>query len=84
MNASRGEIWRVNLDPTVGAEIKKTRPVVVVSSDAVGVLTIRLVAPLTEWKEYFDGNVWHVKITPDDENGLTKASAVDYSATPGC
>jgi mRNA interferase MazF len=24
----RGEVWLINLDPTVGAEIKKTRPAV--------------------------------------------------------
>jgi len=28
---NRGEIWLVNLDPTVGSEIKKSRPCVVVS-----------------------------------------------------
>jgi len=44
MNISRGEIWKVNLDPDIGAEIRKTRPVVVVSSDAIGALPIRLVA----------------------------------------
>lgn len=27
----RGEIWLVNLDPTIGAEIKKTRPALIVS-----------------------------------------------------
>jgi mRNA interferase MazF len=27
----RGEVWLVNLDPTVGSEIHKTRPCVVVS-----------------------------------------------------
>ena len=27
----RGEIWLVNLDPTVGSEIQKTRPWVIVS-----------------------------------------------------
>ena len=27
----RGEIWLVDLDPTVGSEIKKTRPCVIVS-----------------------------------------------------
>ncbi len=77
MSISRGEIWQVNLDPTVGAEIQKTRPVVVISSDAVGVLPIKLVAPLTEWKDYLARNIWHVKVTPDSMNGLTKASAVD-------
>ena len=77
MNINRGEIWQVNLDPTVGAEIYKTRPVVVVSSDAVGVLPIKLVAPLTEWRDYLTQNVWHVKVAPDNMNGLTKTSAVD-------
>lgn len=73
----RGEIWIVSLDPTIGTEIRKTRPVVVVSSDAVGVLPIRLVAPITEWKSYLEQNVWHVKIEPDSGNGLIKISAVD-------
>ena len=77
LTISRGEIWLVTLDPTVGAEIRKTRPVVVVSSDAVGALPIKLVAPLTEWKDYFAGNVWHVKVPPDSMNGLAKTSAVD-------
>jgi mRNA interferase MazF len=30
----RGEIWWVALDPTLGSEIRKTRPAVVVSNDA--------------------------------------------------
>jgi mRNA interferase MazF len=67
----------VNLDPTIGAEIRKTRPVVVISSDAIGILPIRLVAPITEWKEYFTNNIWHVKLEPDPKNGLNKTSAVD-------
>ncbi|QTA81461.1 Toxin-antitoxin system, toxin component, mRNA interferase PemK/MazF-like [Desulfonema limicola] len=77
MNISRGDIWKVNLDPTVGSEIKKSRPVVVISSDAVGLLPIKLVAPLTEWKDYLANNIWHVKVLPDSSNGLTKTSAVD-------
>ena len=48
MNIKRGEIWLVNLNPTIGAEIRKTRLVVIVSSDAIGALPIRLVAPVTD------------------------------------
>lgn len=77
MSVKRGEIWLVNLDPTLGAEIQKTRPVVVVNSDSIGALPIRLVAPITEWKDYFSGNVWHVKLEPNTTNGLTKPSVVD-------
>lgn len=29
----RGEVWQVSLDPTVGHEVTKTRPAVVVTSD---------------------------------------------------
>ena len=73
----RGEIWRVSFDPTIGTEIKKTRPAVVISSDAVGKLPIKLIAPITDWKDYFADNLWHVKIEPDEQNGLSKTSAVD-------
>ena len=73
----RGEIWLVNFDPTVGAEIKKTRPAVIISSDAVGRLPVKLVAPITDWKDYYAANIWHVRIDPDSTNGLTKVSAVD-------
>ncbi len=67
----------MNLDPTVGADIQKTRPVVVVSSDAVGRLPVKLVAPITAWNEGFARSFWHVRIDPDRMNGLRKPSAVD-------
>ncbi|ROH89558.1 type II toxin-antitoxin system PemK/MazF family toxin [Stagnimonas aquatica] len=31
----RGELWWVNLDPTLGSEIRKTRPCVILSVDAL-------------------------------------------------
>jgi mRNA interferase MazF len=73
----RGDIWYVDLDPTVGAEIKKRRPVVVISSDAVGRLPIKMVAPITGWHNQFGECFWHIKINPDKTNGLKKPSAVD-------
>ena len=76
MNPRRGEIWLADLNPTLGAEIRKTRPIVV-NSDEIGVLPIRLVAPITEWKNAFEGNIWHVRLEPDSSNGLSKPSAVD-------
>ena len=63
--------------PTLGTEIRKTRPVIVISSDEIGILPIRLVAPITEWKTSFADNVWHVKLDPDSNNNLVKSSAVD-------
>ena len=45
---SRFEIYYVNLDPTIGSEIKKTRPCVIISPDEMNhnIATI-IVAPLT-------------------------------------
>lgn len=74
---NRGEVWLINLDPTVGAEIKKTRPVVVVSSDAIGILPLRVVVPLTDWKDHYSQAAWMVKINPNANNGLSKDSAAD-------
>jgi mRNA interferase MazF len=44
----RGEIWLVNLDPTVGSEIQKTRPCVVISPPEMhDYLRTVMVAPMT-------------------------------------
>ena len=44
----RGEIWLVNLDPTIGSEIKKMRPCVVVSPGEMhDHLRTVIVAPMT-------------------------------------
>ena len=73
----RGEVWLVNLNPTLGAEIRKTRPAVVISSDGMGRLPIKLVAPITEWKDAFSDSAWLARIDPDTQNGLHKPSAAD-------
>ena len=71
------EIWLVNLEPTLGVEIKKIRPVVVINSDAIGKLPLKLIAPITDWKSHFCQNPWHVQIIPNSTNNLTKVSAID-------
>jgi mRNA interferase MazF len=44
----RGEVWLVALDPTVGSEIQKTRPCVVVSPPELNeYLRTVIVAPMT-------------------------------------
>ena len=73
----RGEIWLVNLDPTIGSEIRKTRPAVIVSSDLVRILPVKVIVPFTEWKEHYAQAPWMVKIDPDVQNGLSKTSAAD-------
>jgi len=73
----RGEIWLVNLDPTIGSEIKKTRPAVIISSDLVGILPLKVIVPFTDWKDRYASASWMVRIDPDDSNGLSKPSASD-------
>jgi mRNA interferase MazF len=77
MSPLAGEVWLVNLDPTIGDEIKKVRPVVVVSRDAIGVLALRVVVPVTAWQDRFADCDWLVRLEPDATNGLEKLSAAD-------
>jgi len=45
---ARGDIWLATLDPTVGSEIQKTRPVLVVSPDSMNEhLRTVIIVPLT-------------------------------------
>jgi len=52
--ARRFEVWLVNLDPTLGSEIRKTRPCLVISPDEMNehIATV-IVAPMTtKGREY--------------------------------
>jgi len=73
----RGEIWLINLDPKLGAEIRKTRPAAIISSDTIGVLPLKVIVPLTDWKNHYEIAPWMVKVEPDVQNGLEKISAAD-------
>ena len=74
---NRSDIWLVNLDPTIGAEIRKTRPAIIVSSDQVGLLPLKVIVPLTDWKDRYTAAPWMVRLDPDAQNQLQKTSAAD-------
>ena len=73
----RGEVWLVNLDPTIGAEIRKMRPAVIVNDDAIGILPLKVIVPMTDWKERYAQAIWMIKISPNPGNRLSKLSAAD-------
>jgi len=73
----QGEIWLIGLDPTVGAEMNKSRPALIINTDALGKLPLKIIAPITDWKNHYTNYPWMVKIIPTEHNCLVKTSAVD-------
>jgi mRNA interferase MazF len=73
----RGEVWLINLDPTIGAEITKIRPSVIVNDDSIGVLPLKVIVPITDWKDRYAIAPWMVRLEPDRVNNLEKLSAAD-------
>lgn len=48
INVKRGEVYWVNLDPTIGTETKKTRPAVILSNNSQNMVGYRfIIAPIT-------------------------------------
>lgn len=78
---SRGEIWLVDFNLAVGAEIQKVRPAFVVSEDAVGRLPLRIVVPITDWNPLYATYPWFTEIPADTSNGLSKDSGADAFQT---
>jgi mRNA interferase MazF len=73
----RGDVWLVDFDPTVGAEIRKVRPAVVLTVAGIGRLPLQIVAPLTDWKPHYANASWFVYVPASATNGLSKDSGAD-------
>lgn len=75
MRIARGDVFRVNLDPTVGSETRKTRPCVVVQRDAANRTSpTTIVCPMTDARGS-RGTLLDVFVAAN-EGGLTKDSIV--------
>jgi len=77
VDPKRGEVWNINFDPAVGAEIQKKRPAIVISDNAIGKLPLRIIVPVTDWKISYEKYHWFVKLDPTPINGLSKLSGAD-------
>lgn len=73
----KGEIWTADLNPTVGQEMKKMRPVLILGKHPSSKREIYVIVPITGWKEEYNQAYWMRKIESIEETGLTKTSAAD-------
>ena len=71
-------MWLVRLPRAVGAELQRDRPVVVISSPALDAVPVRIVVPLTTWRDQYEGRINKLPIAADDRNGLHAESAADF------
>lgn len=73
----RGEIWWVNLDPTLGSETGKRRPCLILQNDLGNrSSTTTIVAPLMPGKKSFP---FVVNIDPTSQNGLDRERNINLS-----
>jgi mRNA interferase MazF len=77
----RGEIWLVDFDPAVGAEIQKVRPAVVIGVNSIGRLPLRMVVPITDWKIRYVNYPWIVELPASPNSWLAKNSGADAFQT---
>lgn len=71
----RGQIWKVDLEPARGSEMKKSRPCVVVSADGLARLPVSIVVPLTDP----DGKkkaIYHIPVAVADSESFFKAAGL--------
>lgn len=75
----RGEIYLTALDPTLGREIQKTRPALIVQNDVSNRLSqITIVAPITSTVR-FPLNPVHVLLPADQTTGLSVTSVAVFN-----
>ena len=77
MTIRQGEIWEVEFFPNTGSEIGKRRPAIVVSHDKIGRLPLKTIVPITHWTDRYSQYPWMVQIIDNEQNGLSKVSAID-------
>ncbi|MGP8189072.1 MAG: type II toxin-antitoxin system PemK/MazF family toxin [Methanobacterium sp.] len=74
---NRGEIWCVNLTPSIGNEMEDPHPAVIVNDDRIRSLDFRIIVPITTYQAHFKGQSFFVKINSNNTNGLDHASAAN-------
>jgi mRNA interferase MazF len=75
MHPRRGEVWWVSFDPSVGGEIRKTRPALVLSNNAANAVLNRvIIVPLSsQTAKLYPGEA---VVTLNGEQSKTKADQI--------
>jgi mRNA interferase MazF len=50
---------------------------VIVNDDEIGALPLKVIVPITEWKDHYAVAPWMVRIEPEKDNGLNRRSTAD-------
>ncbi len=58
--------------------MQRDRPAVVMSLPALDAVPIRIVDPLTTWRDEYEGRINKLRIAANDRNGLHAESAADF------
>ncbi len=73
----RGEVWQMSVGKRAASVEGDMRKVVIVSSDALGALPLKVVVPLTSWKDDYASAPWMVRLPPVLHSGLESPMAAD-------
>ena len=74
------DIWLLNFDPSVGQEIRKTRPALVISNSYYNMASGTIfVVPLGSQKPKHSNSPFYIAVEKDEKNALKKTSYLNIS-----
>jgi mRNA interferase MazF len=73
----RGEVWQMSLMAGSKSENTNSRTVVILSSDALGALPLKVIVPLTPWKDEYSSAPWMVRLPPVLHSGIEIPMSAD-------
>lgn len=85
---AQGDIWWVDFNPTIGKEIKKTRPAIVIDSEGFGYDEMRIVLPFSSVKDYnkdlINAALWLIRVDDYQSLGLSEWSFINTHQIKSC
>src|SRR3972149_8011442 len=80
MQVKQFEIWNISFDPSLGQEIKKTRPALVISNSYYNLASGTIfVISLSSQKPKIENSPFHTKLSANKKNKLKKDSYTNIS-----